>query len=173
MQYIIETQRLGLRELRQEDFDALCLFLQDIEVMYAWEYAFSDEQVREFILNQQKRYQADGFGYYAAEEKDSGKVVGCMGPLMEQIGEEKFYGIGYILGHDAWGKGYATEAGEACIQYLFENYPAQKVIAEIRPENQASVRVAERLGMKKESQFIKMVNGKQMPHAIYARYAEQ
>ena len=96
-----------------------------------------------------------------------------MGPLMEQIGGEKFYGIGYILGRDAWGKGYATEAGEACIQYLFKNYPAQKVIAEIRPENQASVRVAERLGMKKENQFIKMVNGKQMPHAIYARYAEQ
>ena len=173
MQYMIETQRLRLRELQQEDFDALCPFLQDINVMYAWEYAFSDEQVREFISNQQKRYRADGFGYYAAEEKASGKVVGCMGPLMEQIDGEKFYGIGYILGRDAWGKGYATEAGEACIQYLFENYPAQKVIAEIRPENQASVRVAERLGMKKESQFIKMVNGKQMPHAIYARYAEQ
>ena len=173
MQYRIETQRLGLRELRQEDFSALCLFLQDIEVMYAWEYAFSDEQVRGFISNQQKRYRVDGFGYYAAVEKASGKVIGCMGPLMEQIGGEKFYGIGYILGKEAWGKGYATEAGEACIRYLFENYPAEKVIAEIRPENRASVRVAERLGMKKESQFIKVVNGKQMPHAIYARYAEQ
>ncbi|MBS6511670.1 MAG: GNAT family N-acetyltransferase, partial [Clostridiales bacterium] len=81
--------------------------------------------------------------------------------------------IGYILGKDAWGKGYATEAGEASIRYLFENYAAQKVIAEIRPENEASVRVAERLGMKKESQFIKLVKGKQMPHAIYVRYAEK
>ena len=62
MQYIIETQRLRLRELQREDFDALCPFLQDIDVMYAWEYAFSEEQVREFISNQQKRYQADGFG---------------------------------------------------------------------------------------------------------------
>ena len=85
MQYIIETKRLGLRELEQEDFGALCLFLQDIEVMYAWEYAFSDEQVREFISNQQKRYEVDGFGYYAAVEKESDKVIGCMGPLMEQV----------------------------------------------------------------------------------------
>ena len=173
MQYIIETKRLGLRELEQEDFGALCLFLQDIEGMYAWGYDFSDEQVREFISNQQKRYEVDGFGYYAAVEKESGKVIGCMGPLMEQVDGEKFYGIGYILGKDAWGKGYATEAGEASIRYLFENYAAQKVIAEIRPENEASVRVAERLGMKRESQFIKMVKGKQMPHAIYARYAEK
>lgn len=173
MRYAIETERLGLRELQREDFSALCLFLQDTRVMYAWEYAFSDEQVRSFILNQQKRYQADGFGYYAAVEKTSGKVIGCMGPLMEQIDSEKFYGIGYILGKESWGKGYATEAGEACIQYLFENYAAQKVIAEIRPENEASVRVAERLDMKKESQFIKVVNGKKMLHAIYVRYAEK
>ena len=47
------------------------------------------------------------------------------------------------------------------------------MIAEIRPENEASVRVAERLDMKKESQFIKLVKGKQMPHAIYVRYAEK
>ncbi len=49
MSYLIETERLGLRELALEDFAALCVFLQDLDVMYAWEYAFSDEQVREFI----------------------------------------------------------------------------------------------------------------------------
>ncbi len=173
MCYRIETERLGLRELTSGDFCALCRFLQDRGVMYAWEYAFSAEQVLQFIQNQQKRYRKDGFGYYAAVEKQSGDVIGCMGPLMERIEGKDCYGIGYILAQGAWGKGYATEAGKASMEYLFAQHGADKVIAEIRPENEASVRVAKRLGMHEEGSVIKVVNGKKMVHVIYAKYAAQ
>lgn len=170
-EFIINTSRLGLRELQKNDFEALCVFLQDIQVMYAWEYAFSDEQVREFICSQQQRYQKDGFGYYAAVEKQTGRMIGCIGPLMEHIQGEDFYGLGYILSREAWGKGFATEGAGACMEHLFRAFHAPKVVAEIRPENRASVAVAQRLGMRKEGEFVKIVQGKQMPHAVYVKYA--
>ncbi len=92
---------------------------------------------------------------------------------MEHINGEDFYGLGYILAKEAWGQGYAFEGAKACMEHLFKKYHADKVVAEIRPENTASVHVAEKLGMKVESVFTKIVNGKQMPHAVYVKHAEK
>ena len=46
MDWVVESQRLGLRPMTEDDFDSLCVFLQDAEVMAAWEHAFSDDEVR-------------------------------------------------------------------------------------------------------------------------------
>ena len=64
--------------------------------------------------------------------------------------------------------GYATEGARASLAYAFERLGAERVIAEIRPENEASRHVAERLGMKTAGSFIKHYRGKEMPHLIYA-----
>lgn len=73
---ILETERLMLRELDDNDFDALCAMLQDPRVMYAWERTFSDDEVRSWIARMRKRYREDGFAYWAAVEKASGAVIG-------------------------------------------------------------------------------------------------
>ena len=57
---ILETQRLTLREMTQDDYADLCKILQDKEVMYAYEHAFSDEEAQGWLDNQLRRYQEDG-----------------------------------------------------------------------------------------------------------------
>ena len=59
---ILETKRLLLRELKQDDFDDICKLLQDPIVMYAYEGAFSKKEVQEWLDKQLRRYQNDGFG---------------------------------------------------------------------------------------------------------------
>ena len=62
---ILETERLLLREMEDEDFPALCRMLQDPQVMYAYEHAFSDEEAWAWLGRQQERYARDGIGLWA------------------------------------------------------------------------------------------------------------
>lgn len=169
MNWIFETERLGFRQFAQSDFAALCKILQDEEVMYAWEHGFSEEEVRVWINRNLTRYNEDGFSYYAALEKSTGELIGAIGPLAERVEGESHIGVAYIVDKAFWGRGYATEGARASMEYAFKTLGASRVIAEIRPENQASCRVAERLGMTVEGQFVKLYCGKEMPHLIYAK----
>lgn len=144
------------------------MFMQDIEVMYAWEHAFSDKEVRDWIDENIRRYEIDGFSYFAAVEKSTGGLAGVQGPLIEKINGEKYIGIGYIFKKEYWGRGLASEGVKACIKYAFERLHADKVIAEIRPGNTSSRKVAKSAGMKITGEFIKCYNGKDMPHLIYS-----
>jgi len=63
MDFVLETDRLFLRELVQTDFTDLCAMLQDSDVMYAWEHAFSDVQAQEWLDRQLERYEKSEIGY--------------------------------------------------------------------------------------------------------------
>lgn len=166
--WILESSRLLFRELREADFEALRPILGDKNTMYAWGYGFSDLQITEWIEKNKTRYQRDGFSYYAAILRETGALVGMMGLLNEEIGEETLLGIGYILGSDHWGYGLATEGAGAFLEYAFSVLKAAAVIADIRPENAASRHVAERLGMQVVGRHVKHHNGEKMPHLIYS-----
>lgn len=169
MGWMIQSERLGLRKMTRDDFKDLCEILQDIDVMYAWEHAFSDSEVSEWIEKNIKRYENEGFSYFVAIEKSSNKLIGVMGPLIEEIEGARHIGIAYILNKKYWGKGYALEGAQACMNYAFSELGAHKVIAEIRPSNLSSCKVATRLGMEVEGSFVKHYNGQDMPHLIYSR----
>ena len=62
---------------------------------------------------------------------------------------------------------YAIEAARACVDLAFKRFGVEKLYATIRPENEASVKVAVKLGMQKTGQYIKGYQGKDMPHDIY------
>ena len=164
---VIETERLVLRELTEADFDAAREILGDARVMYAWEHGFSDAETRAWIAENIARYRRDGFSYLAAEERVSGALAGFIGPLVENVEGERRMGVGYILGRNFWGRGYASEGAAVCVDYAFDQLGAAEVIAEIRPENSASRRVAERLGMTARESFVKIYKGKEMQHLIY------
>ena len=110
---IIETDRLLFRKISKDDYVEIANILQDIEVMYAWEKSFSDEEVNSWIEENLKRYEKHGYSYFLVVEKASKKTVGVMGPLIETINEEEFTGIAYILNKKYWGKGYATEGAKS------------------------------------------------------------
>ena len=167
MRYLMETNRLALRRLVPEDEPALCRFLGNPQVMYAWEHGFSPQEVRDWISRNLARYEKDGYGYFAAVEQKSGRMVGNIGLLREPIRGEERLCLGYLLDNRYWGMGYATEGAKACLDYAFKYLIAPEVLADIRPGNTPSRRVAERLGMRAVGEFVKVYRGKEMPHLIY------
>jgi len=164
---MIESKRLILRKMAHNDFNELAKMLKDIDVMYAWEHTFSDEEITTWIDNHIRRYSQDGISYLLAIDKNTNQVVGQFGLLHQKIKDEKYWEIGYILRKAYWGKGYATEGAKACIDYAFDVLNADKVICAIRPQNTTSISVAKRLGMAKKGEFTKRCDGKDMVHDIF------
>ena len=86
---ILETKRLILRELEQNDFNETCKLLQDPIVMYAYEGPFNKKEVQEWLDKQFKRYQNEGVGLWGVIEKCNNELIGQCG-----IYSEKNFGIG-------------------------------------------------------------------------------
>lgn len=163
----LETKRLILREIHIGDFSELVPMLGDPEVMYAWEHGFSDDEIRAWITRRENGYRENGFDYFLAVDKVTGTAVGQIGLLKETLGEETLYGIGWILKKSEWGKGYAFEGAHAVMDYAFRLLKLPELVADIRPENTSSGRVAEKLGMRETNTVVKIVDGKEMPHVVY------
>lgn len=166
---VLETKRLYLREMNMADFPLLSTMLQDIEVMYAWEHAFSDREVVEWIERNIARYRRDGCGYWLAFERETGRGVGQIGLIREAVFGVSHFGIGWMLARRYWGRGYATEAAAAAMEYAFDELGAPRVIADIRPANHSSIRVAERIGMRVQGSYDKIYNHRTMRHLLYVR----
>ena len=169
MDVLFESERLLFRKITKGDFHDLCVILKDAGTMYAWEHAFSDEEVHSWIDHNLKRYANEGYSYFAAIGKADHHLIGVIGPLTEWIEGEARIGIAYILNKQYWGKGYALEGAAAAMHYAFLHLRAEKVIAQIRPNNLPSRKVAEKLGMQIEGEYIKRYRNKDMPHLIYSR----
>ncbi len=170
---IMETRRLVLRRLTRDDIDEVSSILGDIEVMYAWEKAFSREEAAEWIDKNLKRYEEDGYSYFMAREKENGRCIGLMGPLVERIEGKKYSGITYIVKKEYWKQGYATEGAEASIEYLFNKTVAEEVIAQIKYDNRSSRGVAKKLGMTFRYEHTVEYDGKKMPHLIFSIRREE
>ena len=164
---LLETERLSLRRLTQDDFEALRLILQDPEVMYAYEGAFSDTEVREWLDRQISRYQAWGFGLWAVILRETGALIGQCGLTMQPWKGREVLEIGYLFNRAYWGRGYATEAARACKRYAFARLGAAEVCSIIREGNTASQRVALRNGMTRADRWTKRYRGVDMPHDRY------
>ena len=164
---VMETERLILRKFVMEDLQALFEIMSKSEVMYAWERGFKKKEVRKWIRNQINRYHKDGVGYYAVLLKETGEIIGQAGLLKTTIDGSEVVEIGYIFDDRYWHKGYATESAEACVKYGFEKLGIDRIVATVRPENTASIAVAERLGMTVIGEYDKEFDGKVMRHLVY------
>lgn len=164
---IIETERLILRKMDNGDYSALCKILQDEDVMYAYEHAFSDDEVDEWLKKQLVRYETDGIGLWAVALKENGEVIGQCGLTKQLWWGENIVEVGYLFRKDFWHKGYATEAAVACKDYAFNRLGEKRVYSIIRDLNLPSRRVALRNGMKVCGVQVKHYYGIDMPHLIY------
>ena len=164
---LIETQRLYLRELTQEDYPSLCRILQDEETMYAYEGAFTDDEVQTWLDRQFMRYETLGFGLWAVVLKENDRMIGQCGLTIQTWKEEEVLEIGYLFERKYWHQGYAMEAAVACKQYAFEQLKADEVCSIIRDSNVTSQNVAIRNGMKITDYWVKHYRGVDMPHYRY------
>ncbi len=164
---ILETERLYLREMKQTDFDALCQILQDEETMYAYEGAFSNTEVQEWLDRQIARYRKWGFGLWAVILKETDELIGQCGLTMQPWKGREVLEIGYLFRRRCWHLGYATEAAGACKRYAFETLHADEVCSIIRDTNIPSQKVAARNGMTAADHSVKHYRGVDMPHDRY------
>jgi RimJ/RimL family protein N-acetyltransferase len=164
---VAETERLKIRRFHKTDLDALWAIMQKPEVMYAWESGFKKSETRKWLNRQYTRYHKDGYGYFAATLKDTGRLIGQAGLMKSDINGETVVEIGVIFDDTVWGRGYAVEASRACVDLAFNRIGIDKLYATIRPENTASVRLAEKLGMRKIGEYIKTYREKEMPHDVF------
>lgn len=166
---IVETPRLYLRKMTQDDFPQLCKILQDSEVMYAYEGAFCDEEAQEWMDRQLKRYEEYGnFGLWAVILKETDAMIGQCGLTMQDGGGMQVLEIGYLFQKAYWHEGYASEAAGACKKYAFDTLQAEEVFSIIRDTNTASRNVAVRNGMTIWGELMKHYKGIDMRHIIYS-----
>ena len=163
----LKTERFILRYITQEDFEELKAILQDKDVMYAWEYDFSDDDVQNWIDKNLELYKKYNLGYFLMVENTSGKILGQSALTPDIINEYTYYEIGYILKKEYWHNGFATEAANALKNYAFNTLNLNEIIFEIRPDNISSRKIAENLNAKICGKFIKNVRNKKMLHLIY------
>lgn len=171
---ILETERLYLREMTQDDFAALCKILRDKDVMYAYEHAFDEAEAQAWLAKQMKNYEAYGFGLWAAVLKATGEMIGQCGLTMQAYGGGEVLEVGYLFQKAFWHRGFASEAAAACKVYAFDKLGAGEVFSIIRDTNLASQNVARRNGMTIRDEFVKHYYGVDMPHLVFSvKKAEQ
>ena len=152
----ITTERLCLRPFTSADLDDLAAILGDPEVMrYSLMTPKSREETKSALDGILSTYEKEDFGLYAVVNKTEGKLIGYCGFVPRRVDGEREIELGCGLAHAYWGKGLASEATKACRDYGFGKLGFQRLISIFDPRNLASIRVAEKLGMKfeKASEF--------------------
>ena len=165
---ILETERLVLREMNQDDYRDLAEILQNSNVMYAYEHDFTDMDVQIWLDRQRKRYETYGFGLWAVILKDTNEMIGQAGLTLQPYKDTEVLEIGYLLKEKFWHYGYAREAAAGCKKYAFEVLKQDKVCSVIKVDNTSSIRVAESIDMRKEDTFIARYYNGDMLHYLYS-----
>jgi RimJ/RimL family protein N-acetyltransferase len=151
----LRTARLNLREFVQTDFDAVYAYSSDSRVTRYLFFGPRDQddtaEYLEGLLASQRERPRNRFEL-AVEEIASGKVIGaCDLSFIER----SVVDLGYMLGIEHWGKGYATEIALALIDAAFFDLRAERVISTVDVNNSASIRVLEKIGMRWEAVYRK------------------
>lgn len=147
MKTLIETKRLVLREITMQDAENLFQLHSHPDVQ-----KYTGEPVVESMAEMEKairaritRYEQYGYGRWATFLKEGNQFVGWAG--LAYLPEFDEIDLGYRFLPEFWGKGIATEASEAILHYGFQTLKLNRIIAIALPENLASIRVMEKVGM--------------------------
>jgi RimJ/RimL family protein N-acetyltransferase len=148
---VLETARLILRPFQADDADAQAAMMGDAQVMrHIGGQGLTREEAWRKLLCGAACWNLFGWGYWAVERRADGEMIGQIGfadfkrgvtPAIENIPE-----MGWLFAADAGGKGHATEAGLAALEWIDSAVVADEVVAIIDAANAASIRVAEKLG---------------------------
>jgi RimJ/RimL family protein N-acetyltransferase len=144
----LETPRLRLRRWRPDDLEALARWHVDPKLMrHMGKPSFTREEMREDIERYERHWAEHGFGLWAAEEKESGALIGRIGLAYHRVWPDDPE-VGWLVDTPWQGQGLATEAGSACLAYRFDELGADRIVSICTPENAASRRVMEKLGLR-------------------------
>ena len=162
----IETERLFLREMTEDDFDALYQVLADENIMQHYPSAYDEEGVRSWIRRNMERYRIFGFGLWAVCLKETGEMIGDCGVTMQSINGLIKPEIGYHIRADQQRKGYAKEAAVAVRDWMFRNTPFQRLYSYMKDTNEASAKTAAAYGCRKVDEYPDATKGVAIVYAI-------
>jgi RimJ/RimL family protein N-acetyltransferase len=146
----LQTARLTLRRHRLDDFEPATAMWGDAAVTrHVGGRPFTREEVWARLMRYVGHWALLGYGYWAIEEKATGRFVGEAGFAdfkREMEPPLEMPELGWVLASDAQGQGYATEAAGAAVSWGDGFFGPVRIVALIHPENEASIRVARKLG---------------------------
>jgi len=146
----LETERLRLRQFVETDLDAYARICADPESMryIGPGTQLSRAEAWRSMAQLLGHWELRGYGLWAVEEKRTGTFVGRIG-LIYPEGWPAIE-VGWLIDRDRCGEGFATEGGQAAMQFAFDRLNLPHISSVIRPQNAPSIRVAEKLGMQPE-----------------------
>jgi RimJ/RimL family protein N-acetyltransferase len=139
---VLETQRLFLRQLDLEDADSLLEVLGDRDAMRHYPRPFDRARVLAWIEWAQRSYDEHGFGLWAVIRREDGRFLGDCGPMLQPVEGGVMPEVGYHIVPVEQGRGYATEAARACVDWVFANTVYDRVCSIVGPDNAPSRAVA-------------------------------
>lgn len=144
----IETPRLSLRMMDESDLDELLHIFGDPRVMASFgEEPFSRGQTEYWLRRNLEHQEIYGYGLFSVILKSEDLLIGDCGLEHMEVDGENVTELGYDFRSDYWNRGYATEAASAVRDYAFNTLRLPSLVSLIRSGNQASKRVAEKIGM--------------------------
>lgn len=152
MSTIIETERLILRTWKKEDANPYFEINQDPKVIEFLPGPLTMEQVNDFIPAANQHQDKHGYTLWAACLKETGGLIGFIG--LNYIDWESSFTpaveVGWRLGSQYWGKGFATEGAKASLEHGFKRCGLKAIVALTTPANARSIRVIEKIGLKRD-----------------------
>lgn len=168
---VLTTERLTLRKILVSDADDMYEYAKNPAVsrFLLWEPHKSEDFTKSYLKYIKNQYSSGNFSDWALTIPSSGKMIGTCG--FSFLDEANLTGeIGYVLNPLYWGKGLAAEAARRVISFGFGNLGLHRIYARIIDGNEASVRVAEKCGMRHEATLVSslFVKGEFKTIKIYA-----
>lgn len=153
MKFIIETERLFLREFILDDAKNFYqLNLNPNVIRYTGNTAFKSINEAKSFLENYNDYKTNGYGRWAVINKSNNEFIGWCGLKYDKLENET--DIGFRFFEEEWNKGYATESATACLQYGFEVLKLNRIIGRAMEENKASIKVLEKIGLQFEKKSL-------------------
>jgi ribosomal-protein-alanine N-acetyltransferase len=153
---MIETDRLILRLMNENDLDDLMRIFTDTNVMKSFELrSFSRQQMREWLDRNLAHQKKHGYGLFSVILKSSQELIGDCGLEHTEFEGKPCVEIGYDFLSRYWNQGYATEAAKAVKEYATEELGivSRHLCSFIRKGNRASQRVSEKIGMQRVKEY--------------------
>jgi len=156
MEYVIQTSRLGLRNWQESDAVPFAKMNSDIEVMEYFPSILTREESDQLLDRLQQHYIDFGYTYFAVDVLETGEFIGFTGFKLQTY-ESPFtpaVDIGWRLKKSAWGKGFATEAAQACVDAAFTKFDLTHLFSLCSTVNLPSEKVMQKIGMTKTQFFV-------------------
>lgn len=148
----LHTAHLTLRPYASADIPALVRLAEAREVAATTlriPHPYTEQDAQQFIATCQEDSASGSITRFAISLQDNSELCGGIGLRMDE-GQQHRAELGYWLGVPFWGKGYATEAAQAILDYGFDTLNLHRIYASLFPENVASGRVLRKIGMRHE-----------------------